>query len=194
MTDQLGFSVDSEVNVHQISDEDWETLSALEYFTGTRRLRVDSGQETDFASVPRLFVWLMPRYGPYTKAAILHDHLCRTGIVPRREADTIFRQAMRELDVAFLRRWLMWAAVRIGALRTRDGRRGWLRSACQVFLLFLVAVPVILPPAVTIVVGLALFYAFERVTQGILALANVLRRKRGKAEKRVNRPRLSFKL
>jgi hypothetical protein len=38
---------------------------------------IPAGEETDFASVPSPFVWFIPRYGRYTKAAILHDGLCR---------------------------------------------------------------------------------------------------------------------
>lgn len=34
--------------------------------------------KTDLASVPRVMTWLFPRYGQYTKAAVLHDYLCQT--------------------------------------------------------------------------------------------------------------------
>jgi Protein of unknown function (DUF1353) len=57
--------------------------------------------ETDFASVPRVFVWFLPRYGRYTKAAILHDYLWREAVPAGKlrlaEADVIFRHAMHEL-------------------------------------------------------------------------------------------------
>ena len=57
---------------------------------------------TDFASVPRFFVWFIPRYGRYTKAAIIHDHLWRDqvgkGAICFRDADGLFRQAMRSLE------------------------------------------------------------------------------------------------
>jgi len=192
---EVGFSPDSEVNVHQNLDrndaDDWETLSPLEYFTGSTLLRVETGQHTDFASVPRFFVWLIPKYGLYTRSAILHDDLCRTGSKPRLEADMLFREAMDTEDVAFLRRWMMWGAVRIGALKSWRQVPRWLKESWQVVLLLLIAVPVIGPPAVTIAVGLALFYLFEKVTQGILVLAN---RMGGKKAKHVNRPSLSFKL
>ena len=32
---------------------------------------------TDLASVPRFLTWLIPRYGQYTRAAIIHDYLCQ---------------------------------------------------------------------------------------------------------------------
>jgi hypothetical protein len=68
--------------------------------------------------VPGLFTWLVPRYGRFTKAAILHDFLCdeaKEGRFIRSQADGIFRRVMRELGVGFIRRWVMWAAVRLGS-------------------------------------------------------------------------------
>jgi Protein of unknown function (DUF1353) len=93
---------------------------------------------TDLASVPRSLTWLIPRYGMYTKAAVLHDYLCQTAgketiavyptptaraacagpdepvlitLEDRSDADEIFRLAMTELGVPWARRWLMWSAV-----------------------------------------------------------------------------------
>jgi hypothetical protein len=193
-TGEPGFTDDSVVEVRQVGEEDWETLSPLKYWTGRTLLPVTSPQCTDFASVPRAFVWLIPRYGLYTRAAILHDQMCRTGSPPRHEADRIFRQAMCAEDVAFLRRWMMWAAVRIGALKSPHEWRGWLRHSWQVLLLLPIALVVIGPPAVLIVIGLGLFFLFEKVAQGILALVHRARRKPGERKKRVNTPRLSLKL
>lgn len=68
---------------------------------------------TDFASVPR-FLWsIVGPYGRHTRAAVLHDWLYSSKIVSRREADALFRRAMRELGVVGWRRWGMWAAVRL---------------------------------------------------------------------------------
>ena len=87
------------------------------------RFVVPAGFRTDFASVPRVVTWLVPRFGAYTLAAILHDWLVteglRTGVVTSRQADGIFRRVMRESGVPVLRRWLMWAGVRWGALAER---------------------------------------------------------------------------
>ena len=85
---------------------------------------VDS--ETDFASVPDMFQWLIRPTGQYTKAAVLHDYLWRHrhDDVSYHDADGIFRRAMSELGVPLLRRWLMWSAVRWASLwksRFKDG-------------------------------------------------------------------------
>ena len=128
-----GFPPGSTVDVRQVDDQDWETLRALPYHATTEDFEVPVHERTDFASVPRVFVWFIPRYGRYTKAAILHDYLCGVAVpagrISRIEADGIFRQAMRELGVPFLRRWIMWAAVRLGALTNPAGRKEWWTEA-----------------------------------------------------------------
>lgn len=115
---------------------------------GTRAFtvpRVVGEFRTDLASVPGPFTWLVPRDGSHTPAAILHDALVRGadadgGVfyegppVTREEADTVFRQAMAHLEVPFLRRWLMWAAVSMATLWSCAGhvRRWWWRAVIAV--------------------------------------------------------------
>lgn len=77
--------------------------------------------ETDFASVPELFTWLVPRSGDFLPAAVLHDALVSPDRylgpqVPRHEADRIFRTAMICLGTGRVRAWLMWAAATLGTL------------------------------------------------------------------------------
>jgi hypothetical protein len=96
--------------------------------------------------------------------------------------------------VAFLRRWIMWAAVRLGALTTARGRPGWWHACWQVFPIALVALPVVGPPAVVIVAALLLFYLIETITRVILAVVNLVRRMRGEDPKPVNKPSLLLKL
>jgi hypothetical protein len=123
---------------------------------------VPAGFVTDFASVPGLFTWLVPRYGRFTKAAILHDFLCdeaKEGRFIRSQADGIFRRVMRELGVGFIRRWVMWAAVRLGS--------GWgvfQPNFWQFLLVLLIAAPTaafVLTPTVVILVALAVFWIVE---------------------------------
>jgi hypothetical protein len=85
---------------------------------------------------PAVLVWFIPRYGRYTKAAIFHDYLCSAAVpagrISRIEADGMFRQAMREVGVPFLRRWIMWTAVRLGALTNPTGPKKWWTEAWRV--------------------------------------------------------------
>lgn len=163
----MPFDEPADVVVEQVDDKRWEVRHALSYRGKAQAWSVPVGSPTDFASVPRVFVWFLPRYGRYTRAAILHDHLWRTeapaGNVTWVEADGVFRRAMRELDVPFLRRWMMWAAVRWGALIKPGGRRGWLRESPRVVAISLIAIPFVVPAAAVIAVALGSFWVLETI-------------------------------
>lgn len=161
-----GFDKDySTVFVKQVTNQEWELCERLVYRTPTDTFMAGPPMRTDFASVPRVFVWLLPRYGPYTKAAILHDYLWRTvvpvGKISRTEADRVFREAMHELNVAFLRRWIMWAAVRWASLFKSGGREGWLKDLWCIILVSLFALAIVALPALAILASLLVFYIIE---------------------------------
>ena len=90
-----------------------------------RHITVPAGFETDFASVPVGFRWLVPVVGRHGKAAVLHDWLYASGYLPRRrQADAVFFEAMTVLGVRPWRKWLIWAAVRaFGWRRWRKARK-----------------------------------------------------------------------
>lgn len=79
-------------------------------------IHVPVGFVTDFASIPRFARGIIPKLGRYTKASVIHDYIYQTpGIQQtRRIADIIFRDGMRDLGVVKWKRWVMWAAVRVG--------------------------------------------------------------------------------
>ena len=155
------------VAVRTSGPEVWELLEPLAYRGRSQRFVVPAGFRTDLATVPRVVVWLVPRWGLYTRAAVLHDWLITEGIaagvVTSRDADGIFRRVLRESGVPVVRRWLMWCGVRWGALTDARRRRGWLLSAPGVLAITLLAAPLVLPPAVLIVPALAAYGAVERL-------------------------------
>jgi len=159
----LGFDPESTVDVRQFDDRTWTILRPLTYHAKLEDFEVPAEGRTDFASVPRAFVWFLPRYGRYTKAAILHDYLwgvaVPVGRLTRLDADGIFRTAMRELGVPFLRRWIMWAAVRL-ASRLSGFAIGeflvWLLVALPAFAFVAV-------PGLIILIWLAVFWLIEMV-------------------------------
>ncbi len=181
---------ESDVVVREVSDRAWELAAPLRYVGNTDRFVVPTGFRTDFASVPRIFVWLIPTYGRYTKAAILHDFLCdesKAGRFDRDDADGLFRRAMRELGVPFLRRWIMWGAVSL-ATQWNKLRRKHRLSTARLATLFVVAVPSVVffaVPAAVLTVWLALFWLLEEAM--FLALKPFSR-------KRVNPPRFTWRM
>lgn len=172
----MTFVTGPRVLVRQFDDTDWRLEEEVVYAGRTDTFTVPAGTLTDFASVPRVFAWLVPKYGRYTAAAVLHDHLVRVerpaGRISPRDADGLFRRAMRELGVPFLQRWFMWGAVRLGSLTDRDGRPGWLRDAPAVLLVLLVALPVVAVPTLAVTVGLLLFGLLELVAYGVLLVVH----------------------
>ena len=75
----------------------------------------------------------------------------------------MFRRVMRESGVPVLRRWLMWAGVRWGALTDERRRAGWWASAPGVLAISLVAAPLVVPPAILIAPGLVVYAVAERL-------------------------------
>jgi len=76
-------------------------------------ITVPAGFPTDGASVPRLpFIYWF--FGNTAKhAAVLHDFLYSSGLVPRAVADAIFREAMESMGLGWIHRNSMWAGVRV---------------------------------------------------------------------------------
>jgi hypothetical protein len=116
----------------------WGLQRPLGYcpFGGADTVTVPPGFVTDLASIPRWAWTLLPPDGPWVKAAVIHDFLYATqgtGVAwpkrpsgnsraapySRREADDILRDAMQDRGVDAARRFVIWAAVRLG------GGRGW---------------------------------------------------------------------
>ncbi|WP_180981035.1 DUF1353 domain-containing protein [Pseudovibrio exalbescens] len=104
----------------------YQLLCAFSYHLGSKRgtryVRVPMGFTTDLASVPRLFRWLISPGGLHAKAAVVHDYLYERGVIfgpdgeekpSRRQADDIFLEAMEVLQVPYVRRHVMYAAVRV---------------------------------------------------------------------------------
>jgi hypothetical protein len=84
---------------------------------------VPAGFETDFASVPR-FLWrIIPPWGEYSRAAVVHDYLYRNGIGTRAKADEAFRSLMQHLRVSWWKRNAMYAAVRLFGRPAWKGRK-----------------------------------------------------------------------
>lgn len=192
-----GFLEGTVVDVEEISEQKWKLLKQMDYQGAKELFQVPAGQTTDFASVPRIFVWFLPRYGRYTKAAILHDYLWGEKVpkgMSRLDADGLFRQAMRELNVSFLRRWIMWAAVRWAALFKSDGRAGWLKEFPRVLFFTVIGLFVILPPVLPILFSLLVFHIMEWIAWVPLKIQNAMKSKMHKPETRVNKPSLDFNL
>lgn len=155
----------SRVLVEPIDARLWRLEEPLRYIGDVDEFIVPAGYLTDFASVPRIAVWLVPVFGLYTPAAILHDYLITNaqadGRISSRDTDGMFRRAMRELGVPPVRRWLMWTGVRWGALFNKRRRAGWLPSAPLVLLISAPAAVAFVLPVLAVSLGLVVYGAAE---------------------------------
>lgn len=88
--------------------------------TELTKFDVPVGFSTDLASIPRLFQSIVPKVGRHIQPSIAHD-FCYEGGVPdmtRAEADLLFLEGMKAVGVWWLRRRVMYWAVRVGG-------KGW---------------------------------------------------------------------
>lgn len=75
---------------------------------------VPEGFVTDLASVP-VGLWnILPKQGPWDKAAVVHDYLYVMNGVTRKEADGVLLEAMQDLKVSAWQSRLIYMGVRVG--------------------------------------------------------------------------------
>lgn len=164
---------------------EWHVQEPYAYRWGDRTIHVPAGSATDFASVPRPFAALVPRWGPWAKAAALHDTLwrqyCPAGTYTWREADRIFREALHELDAPVVRRWMMWAAVRLAAAGKGGQWRDWLATLPAALALVVVTLPATLTAALPTLLALVWLHVLEWPVYAAARLWRMGRRRHGPA-------------
>lgn len=105
----------------------WRLVEPFDYVEGDlatgRKIEVPKDFVTDFASIPRVFWDLLPPWGRYGKAAVLHDFLYSTALFERSHCDRIFLEAMEVLDVPLLTRRAIFLGVRVGGWVAWDAHR-----------------------------------------------------------------------
>lgn len=122
-----GFEAPYPTAISQVSKTGWKLIDHVVWH-GTGRhgepvtYEIPPGQETDFAS---------------------------SGAMSYADADRHLREMLRASGVSWLRRWIMFAAVRWGSLFTRrGGHKGWWRDALAVLGMSVIALPYVALPAV----------------------------------------------
>ncbi len=93
----------------------------FDYYTkdGKHTIVVPAGFVSDGASIPKTFWTIIgsPWSGKHGKAAVIHDFLYDRQPFTRKKSDGIFIEAMKVLKVNWVKRRLMWFAVRVGGWR-----------------------------------------------------------------------------
>ena len=82
------------------------------------KIEVPIGFRTDFASVPRPFRVFISTVGQHNGADVIHDYLIESKMVPRKQADKIFLEALKDLKVNWFKRRIMYTGVRSYSIAT----------------------------------------------------------------------------
>ena len=94
----------------------WIVQRAFSYYVGDEKnndvITIPVGHVTDFASIPRALWAILPPFGRYTQAAVVHDYLCDKRTRSSTETHKIFMQAMEVLGVSRWKRYPMYYGVR----------------------------------------------------------------------------------
>ena len=87
-------------------------------------IKAPTGFVTDFASVPRAVWTWIPPYGKHVMAAVTHDWLYHSAPtwMTRKQADQLFLLMMGHAGVGWMRRRVMYAAVRVRAANAGNWR------------------------------------------------------------------------
>lgn len=111
----------------------WRITKAFTFNVGSEGsdtfVNVPAGYLSDGASVPKFFWDLLPPWGVYGQAAVVHDILCETlsvtkaGVatpITRAKCDSIFKEAMIAAGTPVWKRNVMYIAVRVFSKLFRD--------------------------------------------------------------------------
>ena len=96
----------------------WQLVETFGFWTGQsvgqgEYIEVPAGFVTDFATVPRVFWFVIPPWGRYGKAAVLHDYLYAQQRSSRKRCDRIFKHAMKILSVPRWKVFLIYNSVKL---------------------------------------------------------------------------------
>ena len=91
----------------------WYLTESMTWVSGDRFVVTPKGFVTDFASVPRPLWHILPKWGGYGVAAVIHDYLYWSQHISRRDADLWLLKTMEEMEVGWFHARVIWGAVRL---------------------------------------------------------------------------------
>lgn len=91
----------------------WKLQQIFRQHTSFGTIEVPKGFVTNLASTPRLLWWILPPFGRYTKASVVHDYLYSSHIFPRNTSDRIFHELMIRYRTFKWKAKVMYRAVRL---------------------------------------------------------------------------------
>ena len=93
----------------------WKLVNDFTVLTTFGAITVPQDSRTDLASIPRIFWQILPPFGRYSQAAVVHDYLYFSHQFDRKTADKIFYELMLQYGTWKWKAKLMYYAVRLFA-------------------------------------------------------------------------------
>jgi len=110
-----GVSFKTQLTLVHEGGQTWRLVAPLRCSWRGGSVTVPQGFATDLASIPRLLRWVIPGVGDWNRPSVVHDYLyVHPDDWTRREADRLFLAGLEAEGVGRLKRWAMYAAVRVG--------------------------------------------------------------------------------
>jgi len=130
-TDIMGRFI-NELDIRVLGNRNFKLLEPLSYIDSEGNLyTVPKGTKTDFASVWKIPIISTLLSGKCNKESVLHDYFYKTGCIPRKQADLIFREAIISNEVIWSKgkrnfiAFIMYYSVRLFAKFAYHGKTEW---------------------------------------------------------------------
>lgn len=122
----------SEIVVSPLPDtepQQWKVHEPIVIRIYGSEMVIPKGFVCDFASVPKFMKPLFPDKAIYSTAAVVHDHLYKTGLSSKWMADAVFCELLACAHCAWITRMSMWLGVAMfGFVAWRKHRKQDLQS------------------------------------------------------------------
>lgn len=123
----------------------WVVKKGFVYYLGdvyNTYVTVPQGYLSDGASVPRMFWNIIPPWGDYGQACVLHDYLCQYPYIykgtekielTRHQVNKIMLDSMQLLNVKLSKRYIMFFAVELYRLVWKDfARKNYMKEKVEI--------------------------------------------------------------
>ena len=102
---------------------EWILLTPYSAVWDDGKVDVPQGFQTDLSSIPRIARSIIPQIGDHNGPSVIHDWCYRNHWENRSTSDSLFLEGMKVKGVNWLRRNIIYAAVRTGGWVTWNKRK-----------------------------------------------------------------------
>ncbi len=96
--------------------DEWIIRKEFDYYVGFKgnsdTIHIPEGFVTDFASIPKALWTILPPFGRYSQAAVVHDWLCVYRTRSSKETHDLFLEMMTVLKVSKWKKYPMYWGVK----------------------------------------------------------------------------------